>query len=892
MNAESKKMRETFVDQLSTFEARLDSKINDVNMLADIQVAIGNLLSANDSNEAAIRRILQDRYESGNLRKETFQLVKSMLDRYVTEQLPTSPNTAATSNDLGNDDDLESTMIIPMDARLKARTAEDRVQVGSVLRDRFMLQERVAGGSMGVVYKALDQRLVEGNASDPWVAIKVLSPQLAENEQALRALQQEAAKGRCLTHPNIVRFIDLDRDDDLYFIVMEWLDGRTLAEILDAPGCGSLTKARAFEIVQQIGKALEYAHRCGIVHADVKPGNIMMMPDGGIKLFDFGVARVRQKQMQDQSDFDPGVLELLTPAYSSMQVLTGDDPAPADDVFSLACLLYRLIAGYRVFGPRNAAEAAEEGMKPQRLKSLSDAQWKVLKKALSYSRVTRFVSMAEFIKALDIDAAIAAVDADKVDTDVPVSAATKEPVGVTTKVPVGVATKVPVGVATDKKVGVAVSGANGANKKQPINISVPARDNLDLDLDLNLDPHAPGALRWIVGLIVLLALLGGAGWKFGLLDEAAQRLIVAYPEIAETLGIADAPGRATEAEPVEVAADRKESAADAAAVDKSTIDATAIAATSTDAAATDETLTDTAVVDAIVGDAAAIDEESDTGLVLEDRLANLREPVAIEIPAAEFTPLVDFSKLPKPTAELKISFDGSPPETVNVTLRENGRPVHIDIVRNNVAVPLILRLEEVRFSGNRSPWVSGQFSFTGDGFIRFPVGQDRVRVTLSMAPDPLREADQRSTLRIREADNASSELGTINALLEDDDQRAFEATLPINTVAFVRSQISVREQDPVVQIDVVRFNPDDTSLVVGYVLRDITATQGEDYFAPSSHTIEFGRGGRTARILIPLVQDSEYEDNEAFSVELTLPGPPINPEIYHSTAVIIRDDDS
>ncbi|MCH8060321.1 MAG: hypothetical protein IIA11_07675, partial [Proteobacteria bacterium] len=639
---------------------------------------------------------------------------------------------------------------------------------------------------------------------------------------------------------------------------------------------------------------LEYAHRCGIVHADVKPGNIMMMPDGGIKLFDFGVARVRQKQMQDQSEFDPGVLELLTPAYSSMQVLTGDDPAPADDVFSLACLLYRLIAGYRVFGPRNAAEAAEEGMKPQRLKSLSDAQWKVLKKALSYSRVTRFVSMAEFIKALDIDSAIAAVDADKVATDVPVGAvakesvgvATKGPVGATTKVPVGITTKVPVGVtakvpvraATDKKVGAAVSGANGANNQQPINISVPARDNLDLELD----PHAPGALRWIVGLIVLLALLGGAGWKFGLLDEATQRFIVAYPEIAENLGIADAPSPATEAGPVEVAADRKDSAADAAAVDESTIDATAIAATSTD----------TAAVDAIAIDEIASDEESDTGLVLEDRLANLREPVAIEIPAAELTPLVDFSKLPKPTAELKISFDGSPPETVNVTLRENGRPVHIDIVRNNVAVPLILRLEEVRFSGNRSPWVSGQFSFTGDGFIRFPVGQDRVRVTLSMASDPLREADQRSTLRIREADNASSELGTINALLEDDDQRAFEATLPINTVAFVRSQVSVREQDPVVQIDVVRFNPDDTSLVVGYVLRDITATQGEDYFAPSSHTIEFGRGGRTARILIPLVQDSEYEDNEAFSVELTLPGPPINPEIYHSTAVIIRDDDS
>ncbi|MCH7821238.1 MAG: protein kinase [Proteobacteria bacterium] len=885
MNAESEKMRETFVDQLSIFEARLDSKINDVNMLADIQVAIGHLLSANDGNEAAIRRVLQDRYESGNLRKETFQLVKSMLDRYVTEQLPTSPNTGATSDDSGKDVDLEATMIIPMDARLKARTAEDRVQVGSILRDRFTLQERVAGGSMGVVYKALDQMLVEGNASDPWVAVKVLSPQLAANEQALRALQQEAAKGRCLTHPNIVRFIDLDRDDDLYFIVMEWLDGRTLAEILDAPGCGSLGKARAFQIVQQVGKALDYAHRCGIVHADVKPGNIMMMPNGDLKLFDFGVARVRQKQMQDQSDFDPGVLGLLTPAYSSMQVLTGDDPAPTDDVFSLACLLYRLIAGYRVFGPRNAAEAAEEGMKPQRLQSLSDAQWKVLKKALSYARVTRFDSMAKFMEALDIDSAIATVDIAKVATDVPVSAATKESVGVATKVPVTVATKVPVSVATNDNKGVAVSSAVDVNpgKNQAIKISVPARD----DLDLELDPHAPGALRWIVGLVVLLGLLGGAGWKFGLLDEATQRIIAAYPSIAEQLRIADAPSPAIEEEPVKVAADIKESAVDAAATDESSIDETSIASTANNAVTTDAV-----EIDAAASTELSNDEKSDTGLVPEGELAIHNELVAIEIPVAEVTPLVDFSQLPKPTAELRIAFDGSPPDIANVTLRENGRPVHIDIVRSDVAVPLILRLEEVRFSGNRSPWVTGQFSFTGDGFIRFPVGQDRVRVTLSMASDPLREADQNSTLRIREADNASSELAIINAVLEDDDQRAFEATLPTNTVAFVKSQVSVREQDPVVQIDVVRFNPDNTSMVVGYVLRDITATQGEDYFAPSSHTIEFGRGGRTARILIPLVQDSEYENNEAFSVELTLPGPPVNPDIYHSTAVIIRDDDS
>ena len=108
----------------------------------------------------------------------------------------------------------------------------------------------------------------------------------------------------------------------------------------------------------------------------------MLMPNGDVKLLDFGVARVRQKHIESQKDFDPGVLGLLTPAYASMQVLTGEDPTPSDDVFSLACLAYRLLAGYRVFGPRNAAEAAEEGMKPQCPKGLDEARWKVLKKAL------------------------------------------------------------------------------------------------------------------------------------------------------------------------------------------------------------------------------------------------------------------------------------------------------------------------------------------------------------------------------------------------------------------------------------------------------------------------------------------------------------------------------
>ena len=370
MSTESDKIRDRFADQLASFDDRLADTANDVDMLADIQSGIGALMASNGSSEAEIRRVLQERYEAGSLRKETFQLVKSMLDGYSSGKVPPEqaavpptpkpkvpPATAAepAAAEPSGEDKFGATTIIPANLVPDSPGAA-RAQVGSVLRDRFLLQEKVSGGSMGEVYKALDRRLAEAGTEQANVAIKILSPELAEDGQALRALQQEAAKTRCLVHQNIVRFIDLDRDDDLYFLILEWLEGRTLADILDSADARSIDLEAAFRIVHQIGDALDYAHRCGIVHADIKPGNIMVLPNGDAKLFDFGVARVRQRQ--GGTDFDPGVLGALTPAYSSMQVLGGEEPVASDDVFSLACLLYRLAAGYRGFGPRNAAEAS------------------------------------------------------------------------------------------------------------------------------------------------------------------------------------------------------------------------------------------------------------------------------------------------------------------------------------------------------------------------------------------------------------------------------------------------------------------------------------------------------------------------------------------------------
>ena len=673
MTADSNKTTDTLGDQLASLESRLAASADDVALLADVQNGIGSLLAANGGNEAEIRRVLQERYEGGALRQETFQLVKSMLDRYEVEESSEDPP-MRTSTEAGTelkspsirdeidasdgDDEFGSTTVIPNEPPA-AESAEARVQVGSLLRDRFLLQEKVSGGSMGVVYKALDRRLAEAEAEDPWVAIKVLTPQLSKNAQALRALQQEATKGRCLLHPNIVRFIDLDRDDDLYFLVMEWLEGRTLANILDSVDAKDIDFDAAFRIVAEVGDALAYAHRCGIVHADVKPANVMILPDGASKLFDFGVARVRQKQAD--SDFDPGVLGALTPAYSSMQVLTGEEPVPADDVFSLGCLLYRLVAGHRVFGPRNAAEASQEGMKPQRPHGVSDGQWVALKKALSYARVTRYPSVDEFLAALESS-----------NDDV---------------------------IALDPSERHAVAEEGGSSRS-----------------------------GWLAALMLVLA--GGALYQYGLLDPWLDTL-------QNRIESMRAPDDTALPPPLEEPA----------------------------GATVDET------------------ETLDLELVV-DPLGELEE--FIPEPIAE--PLIDFSTLPPADIEVPFRMGTVSKTDFRVRLREDDGPVIVDFIRSGgISLPLALKLDEVGFSGNRSPWAARQYSISEGGIVRFPAGQERSRIELEMASDPRREADQLSTLRLRELDTADSELAVIYVTLEDDDQRAFESQLPVNTIAFATS---------------------------------------------------------------------------------------------------------
>lgn len=769
MNANFDKLERSYPAELSEFAEQLQEQIADESLLDDIHSAVQALLSGNGNIEADIRRILQEQRRAGNLRDETFELAQRMLDRATHEDPAPAP--MVSEFDAQNDDPFRDTTVIATSTS-DAESADDRCQVGSVLRDRFLLQERIAGGSMGVVYKALDRRLAEVDGVDPWVAIKVLTPQLARNAQALRALQQEAAKGRCLLHPNIVRFLDLDRDEDLYFIVMEWLDGKSLGSILDDSGSKKIDKETALDVVKQVAKALDYAHRLGVVHADVKPGNILVSPDGEIKLFDFGAARVRQKRLEGQANSDAGEPGAVAPAYSSMQVLTGEEPVAADDVFSLGCLMYRLVAGYRVFGPRNAAEAADTGMEPQRPQGLNDTEWHALRKALSYSRVSRFASPKEFIEALAAPVA-------------------------------------------------------------PKSIQVSAELDEPYDERRRVWPYVVTAVLLIVGVLGL--------YQSGLLDSLLARSEPVATVAADQNTIAE---QAPQAEPP--------------AGEEPVMEAPAL----------------------VLDEGPRVSEFAGENVQAEE--------------IAEQAELLYFSTLRSATVEIPLALPGAVRTEVNLTLRENGEPAIIDLVREyNIAETLVVKIEEVGFTGNRSPWESGQYQISEHSMARFLPGQDRVRFTLSMMPDSIREPDRQVSLLVRDFDNAESEFALINLSLEDDDQRRFESGLAPNTVAFAVGRVLVRERDPAVQIDVVRFNPDQTALTVEYILREVTATEGEDYFAPGTNSIQFGPGQRSARILIPLVQDSKPESDETFVLEMLVPSPETaKANIFGRIAVIIRDDDS
>jgi hypothetical protein len=274
--------------------------------------------------------------------------------------------------------------------------------VGDTVNGRFVLEECIGFGGMGTVYKALDLRKLEASDRHPYIAIKVLNVQFQGHPKSLIALQREARKAQALAHANIVQVYDFDRDGAMVYVTMEYLSGKSLGQLLRAPDFRALPFEEAMKIVRGMGKALAYAHERGFVHCDFKPANVILLDTGGVKVIDFGIARVFQKaeEAPDVTVFDPGSLGALTPAYASPEMLENREPDPRDDIYALGCITYELLTGRHPFNRLSATQARDGGLRPQRPPGLGHTQWRALRCALAFQREARTASVNRFLQEI------------------------------------------------------------------------------------------------------------------------------------------------------------------------------------------------------------------------------------------------------------------------------------------------------------------------------------------------------------------------------------------------------------------------------------------------------------------------------------------------------------
>lgn len=266
--------------------------------------------------------------------------------------------------------------------------------LGCRVHGRFELVDVLGQGGMSTVYRALDHIRVRSRASQAEVALKVIDVDRQARYEAVLLLHREARRLQELQHPNIVRVFDSAEDGQVHYIVMELLTGATLSETIKRRAGYLFDSAEAMRMIQGIGAALIHAHSRGIVHGDVKPGNIFLCRNGEIKVIDFGTAHAvarpdRQLDAEATSHF-VGRLGVVTPAYASLEMLRGEAPALADDVYSLALVIYLILTGRHPFDRKSAETASIEGRLPVRPTDLGIGRWAVLRKGLAFERADRF----------------------------------------------------------------------------------------------------------------------------------------------------------------------------------------------------------------------------------------------------------------------------------------------------------------------------------------------------------------------------------------------------------------------------------------------------------------------------------------------------------------------
>ena len=287
----------------------------------------------------------------------------------------------------------------PPASRWEQRHRETKSRAGknaradALLLGRYRLLSLLSHGGMSMVFRAEDLARPGRDGRPAKVAVKVANPEAGVPEAA-KALESEATLLAGLNHPGIVRLFSFEREGTEAFLVMELLQGECLRSRLDRSRPAPLPREEALRITRGLAEALVYLHQRRLVHRDVKPSNVIITADGKLRLVDFGLAA--EAGRGDRASPPPVA---WSPGYASREMLADSPPDPRDDVYSLACVVYEMLAGEHPWGKLPADKAVQRGLKVKRPRGLSSARWKVLRNALAFDAASRPADAAAFLEA-------------------------------------------------------------------------------------------------------------------------------------------------------------------------------------------------------------------------------------------------------------------------------------------------------------------------------------------------------------------------------------------------------------------------------------------------------------------------------------------------------------
>lgn len=266
--------------------------------------------------------------------------------------------------------------------------------IGRKLDGRYEITELIGVGGMADVYKATD--ILE----DRTVAVKILKNEFADNEEFVRRFRNESKAIAVLSHPNIVKIYDVGFTEKIQFIVMEYIDGITLKEFMEQQGV--IKWKDCIHFIIQILRALQHAHDRGIVHRDIKPQNIMLFPDGTIKVMDFGIARFAREEGKTISDKAIGSVHYISPEQAS-----GDVTDEKSDIYSVGVMMYEMLTGEKPFDGENPVSVALMHMQNEAkpLRSINDSVpeglEEIVLRAMQKEASKRYQSASEMIKDIE-----------------------------------------------------------------------------------------------------------------------------------------------------------------------------------------------------------------------------------------------------------------------------------------------------------------------------------------------------------------------------------------------------------------------------------------------------------------------------------------------------------